>query len=95
MNSNGEVSDLLEVFKAYSHSGHTGGLFLQGKTKNKKMNYKRHNNKEDTLLESLYEQYGTKDLHEIWIQKLLKSHCSAFIKLVKDDSGMVLYGSFK
>jgi hypothetical protein len=33
------------------------------------------------------EQYKTKDPNVIWYNKMIHSHCSAFIKVLKDEKG--------
>jgi len=35
----------------------------------------------------LYKKYKTTDNNLIWLNKLSNSHCSALVKVVKDDNG--------
>lgn len=80
LNGDGQISELVNIF---SHHGYFD------ENKNEPFRYKHNYNlkrrKLKPFIEKLFKRYETKDLKRIWELLEIDNHCSAMIKLIKDQ----------
>ena len=81
MNGDGEISELVNVFS-------NGDYFEEGKNGLRYKIKKNHHLKEkkENFIGVLFKKYGTRDWNRIWRMLETTSHCSALIKLLKDEN---------
>jgi len=46
-------------------------------------------NKENAFMIDLFHKYNTTDIQKIWLKKLAHSHCSALVKLLKNEDNSI------
>jgi len=83
LNADGEVPELINVFK-YQKKTKSNGYEFSFKEQNSES--KSPKNFQKFSKEYLEFYYGTSDPEKVWNKFMLKSHCSAVIKLLKDEN---------
>ncbi len=76
LNSNGEIPELLSLFSQK-------GLKFLEKNQNEFYRLKEKPN-EKFRRQELFEEFGSRDPKLIWLKIMSKSHCNAFIKLLRN-----------
>lgn len=82
VNSDGELSELLNIFADADEPGLDYDKYDR-KRSNLRMN--KGKGKKSGFIEKLYKKYKTRDATKIWFEILKHEHCSAIIKVLKDD----------
>ena len=80
VNSDGEISELLSVL---SHENYFEEHPYRYKVS--RHHYYKKTKKQD-FIQELFKKYKTRNFDKIWMMIESESHCSAFIKVIKDDS---------
>jgi len=72
INADGEIPELMTIFAEPQEESYRLKSSTQAKMR---------------FVDKLYKKYKTTDNNLIWLNKLSRSHCSALVKLTKDDAG--------
>jgi len=73
LNADGEVPELMTI---YAESVNEAG---------RRFRFSRKSG--NSFVSSLFRKYHTRSVKQVWLEKLAHEHCSAMLKLVKDEEG--------
>lgn len=81
INSDGELGDLLNLFQNDDETP----LGMMDDYRKKLRLMKGKSQSKTGFIEQLYKKYDTRDPDELWHKILRKEHCSAIVKVIRDD----------
>lgn len=83
LNADGEIAELLSLMKSPNY-------FDENANYRYKINNHHQNHKiKKSFIQKLFHKYKTKDLEKLWKLIEIDSHCSAFVKLIKDGNNKI------
>ena len=85
LNGDGEISELLSLIKSPNYFGENGN-YRYKITKNHLQ--KKYDNIKP-FVKKLFKKFKTKNREKIWKLIEIESHCSAFIKIIKDNNNKI------
>lgn len=89
INSNGELNDLLDALPTFLNQPRDEILTQQSSRETKKR-VNRVSNTDGFLAKEM----SLEEAHQLRLKGLLNSHCSAFIKLLRDSNGLFVSSSY-